>query len=539
MSRNSKRLFSLAALLVVALLSARSSVLAAEVLVNGNLESSVAPVGWSLDTFVTGEPGSSIPSVVEHVDGGNNPPPPSPGLGLLLHPQVGNTGLRAGDLDQINLVLGQTFVGAVAGRTYTFKGDVLIQSTYSGIVDTLNANTPLGDYNLDTVVNAADYTIWRDTLGSTTDFRANGTNDGASLNLIDQADYDYWAARFGDTGRPAGVASPTETALEITFLNASDVELATTSFDLRDDLTVDAWRTNQVQAVAPAGSNKVRVRFKALDMVDNCCTGGQDVLLDNFSLRDNGQFSSGIERLTNGNLNTPGEPAGWTLTEGPTVDQGNGPVTADSASFIGFANRKVEDTVAPIDPAGVPTGNQGLWLRSFVNTTQFEPDILSVDAVATQIVNATPGAQYEFSAWSAFEQGYSGGLPGSSTETFLKMEFLNAAMAVIGSSMVDVFDAGQMNDDGDNGSGNVDWADWRLTSLNAVAPAGTTQVRVSLGATGMFESGLGVSQSGFFDEMSLVETLPGAGSLSAVPEPSSFVLLMFAFGFAGARRRAN
>jgi len=535
MSRNSKSLFWLAALLLVVFVTAQANIMAAEVLVNGNLESSVAPVGWTLDTFVTGEPGSSIPSVVEHVDGGNNPPPPSPGLGLLLHPQVGNTGVRAGNLDQINLVLGQTFVGAVAGRTYTFTGDVLIQNAYSGIVETLNPNTPLGDYNLDTVVNAADYTIWRDTLGSTEDFRANGTNDGASLNLIDQADYDYWKARFGHTGRPAGVTSPTETMLELTFLNSSDVELATTVFDLRDDLTVDAWRTNQVQAVAPAGSNKVRVRFKALDMVDNCCTGGQDVLLDNFSLRDS--VVTGLERLTNGNLNTPGEPAGWTLTEGPTVDQGSGPITADSAAFIGFANRKVEDTVAPIDPAGVPTGNQGLWLRSFVNTTQFEPDIESVDAVATQIVNATPGAHYEFSAWSAFEQGFSGGLQGTSTETFLKMEFLNAAMSVLSSSTVNPFDVGQMNDDGDNGSGNVDWADWRLTSLNAVAPAGTAKVRVSLGATGMFASGLGVSQSGFFDEMSLVETLPGAGSLAAVPEPGLLVLLMIAFGVIGVGRR--
>jgi hypothetical protein len=276
-----------------------------------------------------------------------------------------------------------------------------------------------------------------------------------------------------------------------------------------------------------------------LNMVDNCCDAGQDVFFDNFSLRDNGQFSSGIERLTNGNLNTPGDPLGWTLFRGPTVDQGLGPVTADSAAFIGFANRRVEDTEPPIDVAGVPTGNQGLWLRSFVNTTQFEPDIPSVDAIASQVVPGTPGAEYTFSSWSAWEQGYSGGLFNTTTETFMRIEFLNGSMTVIGNHLLDLLDAGQMNDDGDNGSGNVDWADWRQFSLNAVAPAGTAHVRVSVGATGMFNSELGVAQSAFFDEMSLIETLPGSGGLSTVPEPSAALLLGVALGMIGVGRRKS
>jgi hypothetical protein len=214
-----------------------------------------------------------------------------------------------------------------------------------------------------------------------------------------------------------------------------------------------------------------------------------------------------------------------------------GPVTADAAAFIGFANRKVEDTTPPIEVAGTPTGAQGLWLRAFVNTTQFEPDIATVDGFATQTVPGTPGAQYSFSAWSAWEQGYSGGIPGSGTETFLKMEFLNG-MSVIGTHTLDLVDAGQVNDDGDNGSGNVDWADWRQFSLNATAPALTTNVRVSLGATGMFDTALMVSQSAFFDEMSLIETLPGPGAGSAaVPEPGTILMLAIALGMMGVTQR--
>lgn len=51
-----------------------------------------------------------------------------------------------------------------------------------------------GDYNKNSVVDAADYPIWRKTLGSTTDLRADGDGNGT----IEQADYDFWKAHFGN-----------------------------------------------------------------------------------------------------------------------------------------------------------------------------------------------------------------------------------------------------------------------------------------------------------------------------------------------------
>src|SRR5262249_54914134 len=56
-----------------------------------------------------------------------------------------------------------------------------------------------GDYNFDGVVDAADYTVWADTKGSTTDLRADGTASG----VVDQADYDFWKAHFGMTSGAA------------------------------------------------------------------------------------------------------------------------------------------------------------------------------------------------------------------------------------------------------------------------------------------------------------------------------------------------
>jgi pectinesterase len=52
-----------------------------------------------------------------------------------------------------------------------------------------------GDYNDDGTVDAADYTVWRDSLGS------NGPllNETASPGVIDDADFDAWKANFGAT----------------------------------------------------------------------------------------------------------------------------------------------------------------------------------------------------------------------------------------------------------------------------------------------------------------------------------------------------
>jgi hypothetical protein len=66
------------------------------------------------------------------------------------------------------------------------------------LTDVLDALTPInlpGDYNGNGTVDAGDYTVWRDTLGSTT----NLTADGNGNNTIDTADYDVWKQNFGNT----------------------------------------------------------------------------------------------------------------------------------------------------------------------------------------------------------------------------------------------------------------------------------------------------------------------------------------------------
>jgi gluconolactonase len=58
----------------------------------------------------------------------------------------------------------------------------------------LNVPSPqLGDYNGDSMVNAADYTVWRNTLG----LSANLSADGNSNRVIDAGDYVEWKNQYG------------------------------------------------------------------------------------------------------------------------------------------------------------------------------------------------------------------------------------------------------------------------------------------------------------------------------------------------------
>jgi concanavalin A-like lectin/glucanase superfamily protein len=64
-----------------------------------------------------------------------------------------------------------------------------------------------GDYNGSGIVDAADYTVWRDSLGSTTNLAADGNQNGS----IDSGDYDVWKANYGNhsgSGASANAAVP-------------------------------------------------------------------------------------------------------------------------------------------------------------------------------------------------------------------------------------------------------------------------------------------------------------------------------------------
>jgi hypothetical protein len=76
----------------------------------------------------------------------------------------------------------------------------------TGAVIYLAAEQILGDYNGNGIVDAADYTVWRDLLNQ--NLSLPGENpDAVTPGVVNQEDYEYWVSRFGATTNPAGGGS--------------------------------------------------------------------------------------------------------------------------------------------------------------------------------------------------------------------------------------------------------------------------------------------------------------------------------------------
>lgn len=221
--------------------------------------------------------------------------------------------------------------------------------------------------------------------------------------------------------------------------------------------------------------------------------------------------------LINGDLNDPGLHEmdladGWMLSEGP--------LALNTATFATFADRL--------------GGGVGLWLRPFVGEAE-DPtdgdDEVQVFAHLTQTLPAIPGADYSLTAWARFEANYAGGVDmlasgaPSPTETYLALEFLDAASTVLpGSVLLELRDGGQMNDN-----------NWLQHVLNATAPAGIpAHIRVrAVMMGGVLNPGVN-PQSAFFDDFTLEVDDP-----SAIPEPATLLLIVSGLGAAAARRRSR
>jgi hypothetical protein len=69
----------------------------------------------------------------------------------------------------------------------------------------------MGDFNADGIVDAADYTVWRKTLGQT---GAGLAADGNGNHQVDPGDFDVWRAHFGqNVGGGSGSGSDSHPAV--------------------------------------------------------------------------------------------------------------------------------------------------------------------------------------------------------------------------------------------------------------------------------------------------------------------------------------
>ena len=110
--------------------------------------------------------------------------------------------------DVFEIVSADTLSGTFLNAATTVaSGDGVFDVTYTGTSVLLSNFTPtvslLGDYNRNGVIDAADYTVWRDALGAPGTPIFNDPTPGS----VDESDFVYWRDHYGDT--PGGGAGQT------------------------------------------------------------------------------------------------------------------------------------------------------------------------------------------------------------------------------------------------------------------------------------------------------------------------------------------
>ena len=139
-----------------------------------------------------------------------------------------------------------------------------------GAVEALPAGFLAGDYNGNGVVEAGDYSVWRNTLDSATDLRADGNGDG----IVDRLDYAVWKSNFGaslsedretrrqgDKERDSITAVPVE---QVRNRTSSAQRRHAAAIATRQDRLLEAWvaksaerETTEVEEPMAAGQRAV------------------------------------------------------------------------------------------------------------------------------------------------------------------------------------------------------------------------------------------------------------------------------------------
>lgn len=509
-----KRIFAAMALFAL-LIGPSNQSQAVELLISGNFENPGGASGevpfWTLNETVTGS-STSVNSA--EISG------PAADSVLFLRAFAGGTGLGPaqgnfdgdGDVDGRDFLVWQRGGSPTAGSASDLAA---WQSNYgtSGGANKINARL------IQTVPAVAGDTYTFQGSALFEDFYSGLGNAGSPAIL-------------GDAGPFAGQVSPTVTQFRMEFLNASNNVIGSPFItDLRPIVTFPGFYTPaSVSALSPAGTTSVRVVAEALDMVWNGsstqATPGelQSAFFNDFTLTRASAPSTPL--LENGDLNlgTPSALDFWNQVETPAT-------RTEILRTASFANH-------------TPGGTLGVWYSAFFGAhPNFEPN--PVSGSISQTIQADEGDVFNFSGWSRFEGGYSGGVDTidptstgffagqtSPTQTTIKLQFLDISEAVISESVIDVEAARKAL-----GAGVANDNQWRQHFFNgAVAPAGTEFVKISANMTdAVFNKDVGGAlgnQSIFFDDF----TLDGPGgliALFAVPEPGSVALIAFGLATCG------
>jgi hypothetical protein len=139
-------------------------------------------------------PGSNSAHPLIWVDGTTTVDGSVPAVGLLATLTIDTTGLNSGTFPLLLTGVASS-LGPFDTTLRDANGDAIPLSVSNGTLIVMLA----GDYNQNGVVDAADYTTWRDLLGTN---NALPNRDPANSGLIDEDDFLSWRNHFGETSVP-------------------------------------------------------------------------------------------------------------------------------------------------------------------------------------------------------------------------------------------------------------------------------------------------------------------------------------------------
>jgi hypothetical protein len=169
-----------------------------------------------------------------------------------------------------------------------------------GALEAQSIPTPelLGDYNLNDVVDAADYVVWRKTLG-TGGIAAFSGADGSGNGLIDQADHNVWRANFGNVPPPgAGNGTSVERGMGNEEGNTSVTEpvAAERAADAAAGLRgIAKWETFGQRTVR---GEETHALLRRETRAQRLASGRDDALLAWLALRMDGEHELAVDRAS-------------------------------------------------------------------------------------------------------------------------------------------------------------------------------------------------------------------------------------------------
>jgi hypothetical protein len=110
----------------------------------------------------------------------------------LFRAYLGRTEVADGSVIDVFIDDWQSLSGGAIRTWYDGVGYALVTDVMMGLA---------GDYNNNGVVDAADYTVWRDHLGDLDETAINDNGDGGGITM---SDYTYWKDNFGNTLQGSG-----------------------------------------------------------------------------------------------------------------------------------------------------------------------------------------------------------------------------------------------------------------------------------------------------------------------------------------------